>query len=375
MRNITYILIGMVSMFSLAQVSELRTIQHDGNNRQFFLYVPASYNQDNATPVMFNFHGGGGTASAHLNYTSDMRNLAESENFILVYPQASPDPSSNVNSWIDKAGSNKNDIYFIEAIFNNLNSIYNIDDSRVYACGYSEGAIFTYELACRLSNVITGIATVAGSMLTDYYRGELGFSNCSPSHPTPVLLMLGTNDNNYHGLYNGLQPYYMSVNDMTTYWSNYNSTDPNPIVTQLANTNTFDGSTVEKRLWQNGTGGVEVLEMKIVGGGHYWPGNSGNMDIDGNEEIWNFLSKFDKNGLISSLSISEVAAPIKIYPNPFDEYLNIENLKNGILFFDITGKQIEISIKNNTIDTSMLNHGIYFLTTTGNGKNVFKLIK
>ncbi|MEC7548930.1 MAG: PHB depolymerase family esterase, partial [Bacteroidota bacterium] len=167
MKNITYFLMAMVSLFSLAQVSELRTIQHDGNNRQFFLYVPTSYNQDNATPVMFNFHGGGGTASAHLNYTSDMRNLAESENFILVYPQASPDPSSNVNSWIDKAGSNKNDIYFIEAIFNNLNTIYNIDDSRVYACGYSEGAIFTYELACRLSNIITGVATVAGSMLTD----------------------------------------------------------------------------------------------------------------------------------------------------------------------------------------------------------------
>ena len=84
MRNITYIFIGMFSLFSLAQVSELRTIQHDGSNRQFYLYVPASYNQNNATPIMFNFHGGGGTASTHLNYTSDMRNLAESENFILL---------------------------------------------------------------------------------------------------------------------------------------------------------------------------------------------------------------------------------------------------------------------------------------------------
>ena len=46
-----------------------------------------------------------------------------------------------------------------------------------------------------------------------------------------------------------------------------------------------------------------------------------------------FLSKFDKNGLISSLSISEVTAPIKIYPNPFDEFLNIENLKDGIFYF------------------------------------------
>ena len=375
MKNTIFSLIGMLSSLCWAQVSELRTIQYQDNNRQFYLYVPSTYNHSNETPVMFNFHGGGGTASAHLNYTSDMRNLAENENFILVYPQASPDLSSNVNSWIDKAGSNKNDIFFIQEIFNNLNSIYNIDDSRVYACGYSEGAIFTYELACRLSNVITGVATVAGTMLTDNYRRELGFSNCSPSHPTPILLMLGTNDENYHGLYNGLQPYYMSVNEMTTYWSNYNSTDSNPIATQLPNTNTFDGSTVEKRLWKNGTGGVEVLELKIVGGGHYWPGNSGNMDIDGNEEIWNFLSKFDKNGLINSLSVNEVTETIKIYPNPFDKYLNIENLKNDLLLFDINGRQIKINIKNNKINTSHLNNGIYFLITTDQKKNIYKLIK
>ena len=375
MKNTIFSLIGMLSSLCWAQVSELRTIQYQDNNRQFYLYVPSTYNHSNETPVMFNFHGGSGTASAHLNYTSDMRNLAENENFILVYPQASPDLSSNINSWIDKAGSNKNDIFFIQEIFNNLNSIYNIDDSRVYACGYSEGAIFTYELACRLSNVITGVATVAGTMLTDNYRRELGFSNCSPSHPTPILLMLGTNDENYHGLYNGLQPYYMSVNEMTTYWSNYNSTDSNPIATQLPNTNTFDGSTVEKRLWKNGTGGVEVLELKIVGGGHYWPGNSGNMDIDGNEEIWNFLSKFDKNGLINSLSVNEVMETIKIYPNPFDQYLNIENLKNDLLLFDINGRQIKINIKNNKINTSHLNKGIYFLITTDQKKNIYKLIK
>ena len=29
--------------------------------------------------------------------------------------------------------------------------------------------------------------------------------------------------------------------------------------------------------------------MKIVGGGHYWPGNSGNMDIDGNEKFGIFI--------------------------------------------------------------------------------------
>ena len=184
--------------------------------------------------------------------------------------------------------------------------------------------------------------------------------------------MLGTNDNNYHGLYNGLQPYYMSVNDMTTYWSNYNSTDPNPIVTQLANTNTFDGSTVEKRLWQNGTGGVEVLEMKIVGGGHYWPGNSGNMDIDGNEEIWNFLSRFDKNGLISSLSVSEVTAPIKIYPNPANDLIKVKSLYNPqnplkFMLIDKLGRPLLIreSFDQNQIDEvielNQINSGLFIL--------------
>jgi hypothetical protein len=114
--------------------------------------------------------------------------------------------------------------------------------------------------------------------------------------------------------------------------------------------------------------------MKIVGGGHYWPGNSGNMDIDGNEEIWNFLSKFDKNGLINSLSVSEVAAPIKIYPNPFDEYLNIENLKNDILLFDISGRHIEIQVNGNKIDTSKIEKGIYFMYLEEN-KKILKLVK
>ena len=99
------------------------------------------------------------------------------------------------------------------------------------------------------------------------------------------------------------------------------------------------------------------------------------MDIDGNEEIWNFLSKFDKNGLINSLSVNEVMETIKIYPNPFDQYLNIENLKNDLLLFDINGRQIKINIKNNKINTSHLNKGIYFLITTDQKKNIYKLIK
>ena len=50
----------------------------------------------------------------------------------------------------------------------------------------------------------------------------------------------------------------MSVSEITTYWATHNNTDLNPTVTQIPNTNLSDGSTVEKRIWENGYNCVAV---------------------------------------------------------------------------------------------------------------------
>ena len=90
----------------------------------------------------------------------------------------------------------------------------------------------------------------------------------------------------------------MSVGEITAYWSNYNNTDINPIISQLPNINTSDGSTVERRVWEGGDNCVRVEELKVIGGDHDWPGSWGNMHISASIEVWNFVSKFDMNGLI-----------------------------------------------------------------------------
>ena len=105
-----------------------------------------------------------------------------------------------------------------------------------------------------------------------------------------------------HSTYTGFQPYYMSADEITTYWSNYNNTDTNPIISQLPNINTSDGSTVEHRVWENGDNCLRVEELKVNGGGHDWPGTFGNMDIDATSEIWDFVSQFNINGLINCSS-------------------------------------------------------------------------
>lgn len=64
----------------------IRTLVHDGEVREYILYIPNSYDGTSEVPLLFNFHGFDGDMSKYISY-ADMRSLADSENFILVYPQ------------------------------------------------------------------------------------------------------------------------------------------------------------------------------------------------------------------------------------------------------------------------------------------------
>ncbi|WP_296313848.1 T9SS type A sorting domain-containing protein [Winogradskyella sp. UBA3174] len=68
---------------------------------------------------------------------------------------------------------------------------------------------------------------------------------------------------------------------------------------------------------------------------------------------------------------------INVYPNPFTDIITIEsNTINTYKMFDVTGKQIIITSNYNTINTSALEAGIYFLNIENNNtSNTFKLIK
>lgn len=374
MKKIKFLLILLISYLNTyGQTQEIRSMVFNGNNREYIIYIPSNYDGSESVPLMFNFHGGNGLASDFMNYTNDMRPIADTAGFIAVYPQAATDPTDGSYSWLHKAPTSHNDIFFIEAIIDALSSEFSIDNDRVYACGYSEGGIFSYELACRLNNKIAAISSVSGSMLVDAFRDSyynLGF--CSPVHPTAILLIPGTADSSPHSTYNGYQPYYMSAEEITTYWSNYNTTDINPTITQLPNTDPSDGSTVEHRVWENGDNCTRVEELKVIGGGHDWPGTSGNMDIDATTEIWNFVSLFDINGLIEceTLSVNEIINKkfqYLSYPNPLNNQLIIETTSYETLPFTIYTLEGKLAMKGivepgiNTINITPLISGVYLL--------------
>ncbi|OUU03209.1 MAG: hypothetical protein CBB92_01595, partial [Flammeovirgaceae bacterium TMED32] len=138
------------------------TIIYDGLIREYVLYVPEAYDSSSAVPLMLNFHGNGSSASSHMEY-ADMRNLADSNNFIIVYPQGTIlDGSSHWNNALVTSTnkSNAKDFEFTNALINKLTVNYNIDSLRIYACGFSNGADFTFALACYNSDKIAAIGAV-----------------------------------------------------------------------------------------------------------------------------------------------------------------------------------------------------------------------
>ena len=361
---------------SLSQSFISQTIYYDGNNREYELYIPENYNNSNAVPLLFNFHGGNGTISDQI-YLSDMRSLADENNFIIVYPQAIADPTDDGSlNWIFKGDSDHDDIYFIESIIDELSSQYSIDLTRVYACGYSLGGEFVYELLCRLNNKIAAGVVVARTM------GQYQYENCNPEHPTAIMTILGTEDyeSNYDGVvYNGVT-YYISADDTHQYWTNYNNTDINPSEIDLPNNNFSDGSTVTKRIWGNGEACVSVVELRVNGGGHDWPGSTGNMDINSNNEIWDFVSQYSINGLIEECSLyvnTENQSEFSYYPNPIENLFKINNQSNdeSIIVFDLTGKSVYESrlVKGyNIFDISAFKPGLYNVKI---GAKIFKILK
>ena len=262
-----------------------RSLLHDGVAREYILYVPDSYDGAADVPLMLNFHGFGGTASQHLDW-ADMRSLAEMDTFLLVYPQGTllnGDPHWNAGLASEENKSDADDFGFVEALIGEISSGYRIDSTRVYACGYSNGAFFAYALACYHGDKIAAIGSVAGTMMEETY------ANCGPSHPTAVVSIHGTSD--------GTVPYdggegLASVDAVLAYWTGFNQTSTSP----TADSRTDRGTTIERYSYGDGDNGTSVEHYKVVGGGHVW------FDIryDGSDTsglIWDFVSRYSIDGL------------------------------------------------------------------------------
>lgn len=159
-----------------------------GLDREALVYLPAK-EQQAAAPLVFGFHGHGGSAD-NADRSFGLQKLWPEA--IVVYMQGVPtpgrltDPEGRRNGWQHDAEEHgARDLKFFDEVLATLQEKYKVDENRVYATGHSNGGGFTYLLWTSRPDVFAAIApSAAGSRSLRTARPE----------PVPVMHIAGEKD-------------------------------------------------------------------------------------------------------------------------------------------------------------------------------------
>jgi len=267
-------------------------LQIDNLTRAYDLYIPSSYTKETPVPLVLAFHGSGGNGRG-MEQLTGLNRLAEQENFIVVYPDGI---NAHWHTGRRAQPDVHDDIGFVSALIDRIDQQYNLDRSRVYATGFSNGGMFAHRVSCELSDKVAASAAVAATMPENLSR------TCQPTRPISMLLIHGTDD--------PAVPYgepgkaLLSLADTVKYWSNHNRCASETVTERLPNT-----SHVRLDAYQQCSNETTVELYTIEGGNHTWPSipmgteteePTPDQEISASEIVWNFFSQNEVSGTNSA---------------------------------------------------------------------------
>jgi polyhydroxybutyrate depolymerase len=258
-----------------------RNLTINGLDRSYLLHIPPGLAVGQPVPMVFVFHGLG-EADNLIQQASGMNAISDLNGFIVVYPNGSG--PGGALSW--NAGNccgyahqnNVDDTAFVRQIIEDVSTISPIDPKRIYATGFSNGALFSYRLACDLSDTFAAIAPVAGVML---------YNQCQPQQPVSVI--------DFHGLSDNVVPYsgggvipdvgrpFPPVEDSLKIWAKFNGCSYAP-TTESSNIYTLT-------TYDSCRDNVSVELYAVKGIGHSWPSE---YVIPASQLIWDFFKTHPK---------------------------------------------------------------------------------
>ena len=288
------ILIVFISLFLLGgaedkMATKKEIINIDGKTREYYLSLPEDTSKP--FPLIINFHGFLSHAIEQQEF-SQMDNYAHLNGVGVIYPEGI-NKSWNIGK---DMMSEENDIGFVNALIDSVTSKYNIDSDRIYACGFSNGGEFSYELMCGLSNKIAAFGSVGGNFIINEKR------SCNINREIPLIHIHGTKDR--LAKYNGYNGYFLSTISSVDFWAKHNQLDK-MVVENIEDIHKKDRTTVEKYTFYKDNSDTKVIHLKVINGGHVWLGSPtfdlfyqkllfgrNNHEINSSKELVDFFLKY-----------------------------------------------------------------------------------
>ncbi|MCY2963507.1 MAG: prolyl oligopeptidase family serine peptidase [Planctomycetota bacterium] len=273
------ILVTVLGADPLGPGDHTRTVLMGEQKRTYLFHVPKDYDSKKPVPVVLALHGAAMDGAMMVRF-SGLNKKSDESGFVVVYPSGSgvgPFRTWNAGGFSGKMAEGKaDDVAFIGKLLDDLGTVVNVDEKRVYACGMSNGGMMCYRLAAELSDRIAAVAPVAGT---------IAIEESKPKRPVPVIHFHGSKDNIVpFEMVKGKAPSFMNlkgVEDSIQTWVKLNGCEEKPKTDTISK----DGS--------------EVVLVVIEEGGHTWPGQKPPVgfigksarNISANDLMWEFFQK------------------------------------------------------------------------------------
>lgn len=142
--------------------------------------VPSGYSDQTPTPVLLDLHGAGLNGDAEESI-SGFAPLCDEHNFIGVWP------SGANGQWRTDINNPPTDIQYLLDVVDYIRTIANVDRSRIYIIGISEGAQMTNTMVCQAADVFAAAAP-------DSFPLTETIAQCRPVRPVSVMEWAGYED-------------------------------------------------------------------------------------------------------------------------------------------------------------------------------------
>ena len=282
-------------------------IQANGFNRTYQIHIPPGYASQKPLPLVVVIHGAFDTGVGMERF-SGFSALADRENFLVLYPNGMGLfgylQHWNAGHCCGKAAKDKvDDVGFLAAAIKDACNKLNVDQSRIYMLGFSNGGMMAYRFAAEKTNMLAGAAFLAASLGGRESEEVPEWHIPAPQKPLPVLIMHGLDDQDvpYEGGVSkrrGGARTYWSVPDCVAFWT---KTDQ---CSSVAEEKQLYKGRVTVRSWEQCSDGAAVSLWLIKNWGHNWPGkyftaslaeNDPLKDFDAAEILWEFFKNHPRS--------------------------------------------------------------------------------